>query len=161
MDVVNVRFHSYYLFYPATSRPAATLSARRARPSPANTASSSWRRRPRRPPTSRRPSSTRPGRYTTRYRRESLTSTTRYEERDRLCLLSKEVSFSSQSLCQLSLRTYCPGKSSTCECIKLTKNSTFIFLFQANGIKIGPQHSPANPNLPSGSQGGGSSGGCC
>ncbi len=35
------------------------------------------------------------------------------------------------------------------------------FDFQANGIKIGPQHSPANPNMPAGSQGGGSSGGCC
>ena len=35
------------------------------------------------------------------------------------------------------------------------------YLFQANGIKIGPQHSPANPNMPSGNQGGGSSGGCC
>jgi Ras-related protein Rab-2A len=32
---------------------------------------------------------------------------------------------------------------------------------EANGIKIGPQHSPANPNMPSGNQGGGSSGGCC
>ena len=32
---------------------------------------------------------------------------------------------------------------------------------EANGIKIGPQHSPANPNLPAGSQGGSSSGGCC
>lgn len=34
-------------------------------------------------------------------------------------------------------------------------------IFQANGIKIGPQHSPANPNMPAGSQGGGGSGGCC
>jgi hypothetical protein len=33
--------------------------------------------------------------------------------------------------------------------------------FQANGIKIGPQHSPANPNLPAGQQGGSSGGGCC
>jgi len=32
---------------------------------------------------------------------------------------------------------------------------------EANGIKIGPQHSPANPNMPSGNQGGGSAGGCC
>merc|ERR1712117_120467 len=32
---------------------------------------------------------------------------------------------------------------------------------EANGIKIGPQHSPANPNMPAGQQGGGSSGGCC
>jgi len=32
---------------------------------------------------------------------------------------------------------------------------------EANGIKIGPQHSPANPNMPSGSQGGSGSGGCC
>lgn len=33
--------------------------------------------------------------------------------------------------------------------------------FQANGIKIGPQHSPTNPNLPSGSQGSMQGGGCC
>merc|ERR1712064_212061 len=32
---------------------------------------------------------------------------------------------------------------------------------EANGIKIGPQHSPANPNMPSGNQGGSGSGGCC
>merc|ERR1712014_229403 len=32
---------------------------------------------------------------------------------------------------------------------------------EANGIKIGPQHSPANPNMASGSQGGSGSGGCC
>lgn len=32
---------------------------------------------------------------------------------------------------------------------------------EANGIKIGPQHSPSNPSLPSGSQGSMSSGGCC
>merc|ERR1712012_930601 len=33
---------------------------------------------------------------------------------------------------------------------------------EANGIKIGPQHSPGtNPGMPSGNQGGGSSGGCC
>ena len=32
---------------------------------------------------------------------------------------------------------------------------------EANGIKIGPQPSPANPNMPSGNQSGGSSGGCC
>jgi len=32
---------------------------------------------------------------------------------------------------------------------------------EANGIKIGPQHSPANPNMPAGQQGGSSSGGCC
>ena len=40
---------------------------------------------------------------------------------------------------------------------RLTNDSNF----QANGIKIGPQHSPANPNMPAGQQGGGSSGGCC
>jgi len=32
---------------------------------------------------------------------------------------------------------------------------------EANGIKIGPQHSPTNPNLPSGSQGSMQGGGCC
>ncbi|XP_040579690.1 ras-related protein Rab-2 [Lepeophtheirus salmonis] len=32
---------------------------------------------------------------------------------------------------------------------------------EANGIKIGPQHSPANSSMPSGSQSGGSRGGCC
>ena len=32
---------------------------------------------------------------------------------------------------------------------------------EANGIKIGPQHSPANPNMPAGNQGGSGSGGCC
>jgi len=33
---------------------------------------------------------------------------------------------------------------------------------EANGIKIGPQHSPGtNPGMPSGNQGGGSAGGCC
>ena len=34
---------------------------------------------------------------------------------------------------------------------------------EANGIKIGPQHSPTNPNLGSGGGGGGGSGGggCC
>ena len=42
--------------------------------------------------------------------------------------------------------------------INLLTNSP---VFQANGIKIGPQHSPANPNMPAGNQGGGSSGGCC
>lgn len=38
-----------------------------------------------------------------------------------------------------------------------------IFLsFQANGIKIGQQHSPTNPSLPgSGNQGSQGSGGCC
>ena len=43
----------------------------------------------------------------------------------------------------------------------LARKFKFPAFFQANGIKIGPQHSPANPNLPSGSQAGGSSGGCC
>lgn len=34
--------------------------------------------------------------------------------------------------------------------------------FQANGIKIGPQHSPTNPSLPgAGGQGGSQGGGCC
>jgi len=32
---------------------------------------------------------------------------------------------------------------------------------EANGIKIGPQHSPANPNMPAGNAGGSGSGGCC
>lgn len=33
---------------------------------------------------------------------------------------------------------------------------------EANGIKIGQQHSPTNPSLPgSGSQGGPAGGGCC
>lgn len=34
-------------------------------------------------------------------------------------------------------------------------------LLQANGIKIGPQHSPSNPSLSSGSQGSMQGGGCC
>lgn len=33
--------------------------------------------------------------------------------------------------------------------------------WQANGIKIGQQHSPTNPSLPSGNQGSQGSGGCC
>jgi len=32
---------------------------------------------------------------------------------------------------------------------------------ESNGIKIGPQHSPGNPNNASGRQGGSGSGGCC
>lgn len=32
---------------------------------------------------------------------------------------------------------------------------------QANGIKIGQQHSPTNPSLPGQSQGGQTGGGCC
>ena len=36
-----------------------------------------------------------------------------------------------------------------------------VYMFQANGIKIGPQHSPANPNMQAGNQGGSGSGGCC
>ncbi|UYV63462.1 RAB2A [Cordylochernes scorpioides] len=32
---------------------------------------------------------------------------------------------------------------------------------EANGIKIGPQHSPTNPSLPSGGPGANQSGGCC
>jgi len=32
---------------------------------------------------------------------------------------------------------------------------------EANGIKIGPQHSPSNPNMPSGGGGGAQGGGCC
>ena len=43
----------------------------------------------------------------------------------------------------------------------LDVGSYSLLSFQANGIKIGPQHSPANPNMPSGSQGGSGSGGCC
>ena len=45
----------------------------------------------------------------------------------------------------------------------MSKKHTYMILslLKANGIKIGPQHSPANPNMPSGNQGGGSSGGCC
>ena len=46
--------------------------------------------------------------------------------------------------------------------VKIKKYTYMILsLLKANGIKIGPQHSPANPNMPSGNQGGGSSGGCC
>jgi len=41
------------------------------------------------------------------------------------------------------------------------KEGVFDINNEANGIKIGPQHSPANPNMPSGNQSGGSSGGCC
>jgi len=32
---------------------------------------------------------------------------------------------------------------------------------EANGIKIGPQHSPSNPSMPSGGGQAGQSGGCC
>lgn len=39
--------------------------------------------------------------------------------------------------------------------------SIFILNHQANGIKIGQQHSPTNPSLPAGSQGNQGSGGCC
>ena len=37
----------------------------------------------------------------------------------------------------------------------------FFIFFQANGIKIGPQHSPSNPSMPSGGGASGQSGGCC
>ena len=46
-------------------------------------------------------------------------------------------------------------------CFRISPESTSDSNFQANGIKIGPQHSPANPNMPAGQQGGSSSGGCC
>lgn len=39
-------------------------------------------------------------------------------------------------------------------------NISSLFL-QANGIKIGQQHSPTNPSLPAGNQGSQGSGGCC
>lgn len=42
--------------------------------------------------------------------------------------------------------------------IKKNNNPSF---FQANGIKIGPQLSPANPNLASGGQSSSSGSGCC
>jgi len=35
-----------------------------------------------------------------------------------------------------------------------------MFYFQANGIKIGPQHSPTS-GLPASSPGGNQGGGCC
>lgn len=35
-------------------------------------------------------------------------------------------------------------------------------MLKANGIKIGPQHSPTNPSLPgAGGQGASQGGGCC
>lgn len=43
--------------------------------------------------------------------------------------------------------------------VNRTKNTKFRF--QANGIKIGQQHSPTNPSLPGQSQGGQTGGGCC
>lgn len=36
-----------------------------------------------------------------------------------------------------------------------------LYCVQANGIKIGPQHSPNNPGMPSGGGGGTQGGGCC
>lgn len=39
---------------------------------------------------------------------------------------------------------------------------TFFCIFKANGIKIGPQHSPTNPSLPgAGGKDGSQGGGCC
>nr|CAD7199267.1 unnamed protein product [Timema douglasi] len=40
-------------------------------------------------------------------------------------------------------------------------NDRQLFGLQANGIKIGPQHSPTNPSLPSGSKDAMTGGGCC
>lgn len=41
------------------------------------------------------------------------------------------------------------------------QEGVFDITNEANGIKIGPQHSPNNPSLPSGSSGSSSGGGCC
>lgn len=41
------------------------------------------------------------------------------------------------------------------------QEGVFDITNEANGIKIGPQHSPNNPSLPSGAQGSNTGGGCC
>uniref|UniRef100_A0A8D8LCK9 Ras-related protein Rab-2A n=1 Tax=Cacopsylla melanoneura TaxID=428564 RepID=A0A8D8LCK9_9HEMI len=41
------------------------------------------------------------------------------------------------------------------------QEGVFDITNEANGIKIGPQHSPNNPSLPSGTQGSSQGGGCC
>lgn len=53
------------------------------------------------------------------------------------------------------------SKSTGCNW-KYSQNQIRSFSRQANGIKIGQQHSPTNPSLPgAGSQGNQGSGGCC
>lgn len=47
-------------------------------------------------------------------------------------------------------------------CTEMILNFPAISFYpQANGIKIGPQHSPTNPNMPSGGTGGLQGGSCC
>lgn len=110
-------------------KPGEMSKERRVKRSHGSTVSYSWRPLPRQRPTSRRPLSTQPERFTTKSKKEFLISTMRYW---------------SSPLILLWLYP-----------------TLHYLLFQANGIKIGPQHSPANPNMPAGSQGGTSGGGCC
>ena len=46
-------------------------------------------------------------------------------------------------------------------CNHFTADPKNIFISQANGIKLGPQHSPSSPSSPGGLGGSGTGSGCC